>query len=230
MASMSPWQRPGRRMRSVPSGTSSARAIHSVVMRAATVMCMTATSYANPASIPARVCRSAGSASRPVTDSTREGAAERSTAMPRALELLRVAGAHELVRRAFQGPSRGAPEHRVLDLARELEVLVRDAAGRVVLQLDPHLGPGDGEIRMMIGGLGEEADTVHEHERRGPPVGLVLAPDPAVFIVPAGQALQALGDLVVGKGAFRGCHGESPRSRQTVSTSRSRRPRAASVP
>src|SRR6185437_3229356 len=217
-------------MRSVPSGTSSDRAIHSVVMSAATVMCMTATSHAKPASIPERVWRSAGSASRPVTNSTREGAAELSTAMPRTLGLLRVAGAHELVWCTLQGASRGTPEHRLLDLARQLEVLVRDAAGGVVLELDPHLGPRDGEIRVVIRSLGEEANAVHEHERGGPPVGLVLAPDPAVFKVPAGQALQMLGDFALTVRAFRGCHGESPRSRPMVSTSQSRRPRAASVP
>src|SRR3989449_7353009 len=49
----SPSHRPGISTRSVPGGTSRKRAIQGVVIRAATVIFMTATSHANVASIPA---------------------------------------------------------------------------------------------------------------------------------------------------------------------------------
>src|SRR5207245_131955 len=82
---------------------------------------------------------------------------------------------HELVRRAFQRPAgRRTPQCNVLNLAGQLEILVRDAACRVRLELDPQLAPCDGEIRMMIGSLAQKADRVDQHQGGRPAVGVVL--------------------------------------------------------
>src|SRR5213596_2557237 len=48
----------------------------------------------------------------------------------------RVAGAHELVRRPLERAALRAPQHRLVDLARQLEVLVGEAASSMVLELD----------------------------------------------------------------------------------------------
>ena len=55
-------------MRSQPETSERCRAIHEVVMRAATVMRRTATSYGNSGAMRSSVARSAGSASLPVTN------------------------------------------------------------------------------------------------------------------------------------------------------------------
>src|SRR5690606_32739366 len=102
-----------------------------------------------------------------------------------------------------------APEHGLLDPARELEVLIGDPARVVRLQLDPHLGPRDREVRVVVRRLGEVTDAVDEHERARPAVGLVLPADPAVLVVPAGKLRFQLGaDLLLGvRREFRACHG-----------------------
>ena len=71
MTSVSPSQSPGISTRSVPGGTSRNRAIHGVVMSAATVIFMTATSAWKSGVNSASTRLSAGSASLPVTNSTR---------------------------------------------------------------------------------------------------------------------------------------------------------------
>src|SRR3954449_12497237 len=75
----------------------------------------------------------------------------------------------ELVRVA--GPERAAgrpPQDHLLDLFGHLEVLVRDPAGRVGLELDPQLAPGDGQVGVVVGGLANVADGVDGHERLRP--------------------------------------------------------------
>src|SRR5262249_56501368 len=69
------------------------------------------------------------------------------------------------------------------------KVLVGDAAGGVSLELHPELAPGDRQVGVVVGGLAEVADGVGEHQRCGPAVGVVLAAEPAVFHVPAVEAV-----------------------------------------
>ena len=66
---------PGIMIRVTPGGTSSRRAIQAVVISAATVIFMTATSYSNGSSARASVARSAGAASLPVTNRYRSATA-----------------------------------------------------------------------------------------------------------------------------------------------------------
>src|SRR3954469_4774884 len=106
----------------------------------------------------------------------------------------------ELVRVA--GPERAAgrpPQDHLLDLLGHLEVLVPDPAGRVGLELDPQLAPGDGQVGVVVGGLANVADSVNGHQGLRPAVGVVLAAEPALFQVPPGQAefLDAGGHLGV---------------------------------
>src|SRR6185312_16132255 len=112
----------------------------------------------------------------------------------------------EFVRRSLERRSGWTPEGAFLDAFGEREVLVGDAAGAVCLELDPYFGPRDGEVRMVIRGLGDVADRVHEHERGGPAVGFVLAANPSVLVVPAGEVAQLLGDLIIGVRVFLGNH------------------------
>ena len=69
IAVRSPRQCPGRITRSIPSGTSRCRATHLGVISAATEIGNTATSAVKPArgASSSSMCRSANSASRPVT-------------------------------------------------------------------------------------------------------------------------------------------------------------------
>src|SRR5258707_145066 len=69
-----------------------------------------------------------------------------------------------LARRAFERAVRaGSPEHHLLDLPRELEILVGDALGGMVLE--PHLDPGirGGDVRVVPRGFGEMADRIDHH-------------------------------------------------------------------
>ena len=74
--------RPGSSTRSVSAGTSRKRAIHGVVISAATVIFMTATTASNGGAISSSTRRSAGSASRPVTNRTLRGVAPGATVGP----------------------------------------------------------------------------------------------------------------------------------------------------
>src|SRR5271156_5686094 len=78
----------------------------------------------------------------------------------------------------------GTPRDEVLDLASQLEILVGDPLGAMVLQLhlDPSVGRGD--IGMMPGGLREVADRVDHHECTLPAGGAKSPSDPAVFVTP----------------------------------------------
>src|SRR5579864_4649555 len=60
---------------------------------------------------------------------------------------------HKLIRRARQRAAGWPPEHGILNLAREFEILVGDAARRVRFQLHPDLAPGHRQVRMVPGGL-----------------------------------------------------------------------------
>ena len=70
-------------------------------------------------------------------------------------------------------------------------------------QLHPELAPRHGEVGVVVGGLAQEADGVHRHQRLRPAVGVVLAADPAVLQVPLGEAVfdQFGRDVGVGVGA-----------------------------
>src|SRR3954470_6921262 len=223
-ASIAPSHIPGIMIRVTASGTSRRRAIHSVVISAATVIFITATSYSNGSSARRSVSRRAGSASLPVTNSSRSAtAASAGRCRAGRRHLPRALAEHELVRRALQrGVGPGAPQDGVLDLAREREVLVRDAAARVRRQLHPELAPGDGQVGVVPGRLAQVADGVDEHQRARPAVSGVLAPQPAALEVPPLEAV--LGDLrldlVVGVRLelFLGDHGRSPPPRHYITT------------
>src|SRR5688500_20206696 len=93
--------------------------------------------------------RSAGSASRPVTNTTRRGG--RSDGVTRFAISPRIAAPDELVRRAGEGVSlRRTPERRVLDAASEGKILVGDAARAMRRQFDGHAAPRDREDGMVI--------------------------------------------------------------------------------
>ena len=116
--------------RSVPSGTSRKRAIHGVVISAATVILSTATSASNGGShLLAGRARSAGSASLPVTNEHLAGS--RRCRLP----TVGSPGRTHLFGVPSSAPPVRPPQHDLLDLPRELEVLVGDPAGGVVLQL-----------------------------------------------------------------------------------------------
>src|SRR5207237_6355802 len=84
----------------------------------------------------------------------------------------------------------GTPENNVFYLAGQLEVLVADTAGCVILELHGDPAPSDREVGMMVGRLRQEAHRIDQHQRSRPSIGLVNPPDPAILVVPAGQLLQ----------------------------------------
>src|SRR5215204_5755243 len=176
-------------IRVTSGGTSRRRAIHVVVMSAATVIFITATSCSNGSSARRSVSRNAGAASLPVTNRYRSAIAAPASAVRRRGLAVALAE-NELVRGPLErAVVPGPPQHRVLDLPRHREVLVGDAARGVVLQLDPQLAPGHREVGVVVGRLAHEADGVDDHERRWPPVGVVLAADPVALEVPVVEAV-----------------------------------------
>src|SRR6185369_13144782 len=189
MSAVSPSQSPGISTNSVPSGTERNRAIQAVVMSAATVIRRTATCQANSGCISSSTRRRAGSASLPVTKRTRLGGWAvngvdvgvppfRHSAIPPSLRIPRP---YPLVWGSLERATCRLPQHYVFDLSRQLEILIGDAAGRVVLQLHPYLGPRHREIGMVIRRLGEKPNRVDQRQRGKPTIGLVLPPDPALF-------------------------------------------------
>src|SRR5438876_11204575 len=158
-----------------------------------------------------RVARRAGAASLPVTrtvlairsssPSGRSAAGGRAPACAVSSRLVRTSPAHPLVRRSLQRRAGSRPpHHRLLDLPGQLEVPLRDAVRGVVAELDPHLPPGDLEVGVVPGGLGEVADRVHQRQGREPAVRVVLAADPPPLVPPARQLLlKALLDHVIGQ-------------------------------
>src|SRR3712207_6401533 len=123
-------------IRVAAAGTSRKRAIHCVVISAATVIFITATSYSKGSRARASVCRSAGAASLPVT---KRYLSATGRASPRARPRRALASAlaeDELVGRALEGAlGVGPPQHGFLDAPGQGEVLVGDAAARVRAQL-----------------------------------------------------------------------------------------------
>src|SRR3954469_5195527 len=197
MTSAEPSHIPGTMIRVTASGTSRRRAIQSVVMSAATVIFMTATSWSNGRSARPSVSRSAGAASLPVTNSSRSDTRVAAPFLARAL------AEDELVRCALQGAvGARAPQHRVLDPARDGEVLVGDAAARVRRQLHPELAPRDRQVGVVVRRLADVADGVDDHQRALPAVGVVLPSQPAALEVPAVEAVvdDLRLDLLVGVG------------------------------
>src|SRR5690242_8393721 len=105
---------------------------------------------------------------------------------------------HELAHRAVErAVGLRPPQNRVLNLACQGEVFIGDSAGGVRGQLDPELPPRDVEVGVMTSRLAEEAHGVYGHQSCRPAVGVVLAPDPLVLVVPLAEAVlrQLRGDL-----------------------------------
>src|SRR5215469_10676350 len=91
-----------------------------------------------------------------------------------------IAALHELLWIALERASSGwTPQDALLDLAREIEVLVGDATGAVCLELHADPRPRHAQVRVMIGRLCDECDGIHQHERDRPPVSLVVAANPS---------------------------------------------------
>ena len=128
-------------------------------------------------------------------------------------------GVTGLLRRARQRAALFArlPLHHLLDLLRQLEILVRDAARIVVLQAHLDRGIGRVDIGMMPRRFREMAHRIHHHERAFPPMRLIFAADEPVAEVPARQLrLEARFDLLVVVGLLAGfafAHGFLPMSR-----------------
>src|SRR5215510_11070679 len=125
------------------------------------------------------------------------------------------------LRRALERTSLLArlPVDHVLDLLRQLEVLVGDALGRMVLEADFHPRIGRRDVGVMPRGLGEMADRIDHHQRSLPAVGAVLATDPAAFQIPVRQlTLESLCDLRVRIGAILAAfgHGMPPSIRRVL--------------
>ena len=76
----------------------------------------------------------------------------------------------------------GLPVHDLLDLLRQLEILVGDALGGVVLQ--PHLDPsiGGGDVGMVPRCLGEWPTVLITISVPFQPLRPILAPDPAALV------------------------------------------------
>ena len=94
---------------------------------------------------------------------------------------------HELLGVAGPSARRSAATARPPRSSSPVEVLVGDAAGVVRLELHPEFAPGHRQVGVMPGGLAQVADRVHRHERLRPAIGVVLAAEPAVFEIPAGE-------------------------------------------
>ena len=96
----------------------------------------------------------------------------------------------------------GSGRHRTVSSLLRASVLVGDAAGRVGGQLDPQLAPGDVQVGVMTGGLTQVTDQVDGHQGGGPAVGVELAADPGILVVPLAQSVlgQLAGNLVFGVG------------------------------
>src|SRR5215475_14324075 len=123
----------------------------------------------------------------------------------RSLVILNISKALVRLRRAFERSSflGRLPVDDVLDLLRQLEVLVGDPSGRMVLQTHLHPCIRCGDIRMMPGGLGQVADRIDHHQSSLPTMGAILAPDPAAFQIPMRQfTLESLFDLFIRVGAI----------------------------
>src|SRR5262249_6457852 len=123
----------------------------------------------------------------------------------RSFVVLNVSEALVRLRRAFERSSflGRLPVDDVLDLLRQLEVLVGDPPGRMVLQTHLHPCIRCGDIRMMPGGLGQMADRIDHHQSALPTMGTILAPDPAAFQIPMRQfTLESLFDFCSRVGAI----------------------------
>src|SRR5262245_60398612 len=68
----------------------------------------------------------------------------------------------------------------------------------------------------MIGGFGDVADQIHEHQRGRPAVGGVRAVNPPVRVRPARQVLELVRDLRFAVGRIF-CHPCAPRAYDRVS-------------
>src|SRR5215510_13616026 len=148
----SPSQRPGITIRSQSPISVRCRAIHEVVIRAATVMRRTTTSYRKSGAMRSSVARSAGSASLPVTNRVL-GTGPRDAELgegSRSGGLVGAARLDPLVGRAFHVGARGRPpEDRLVEPVGQREVTLGDAVAGVGAQLHPHLAPRHLEIRVM---------------------------------------------------------------------------------
>src|SRR5262249_51841034 len=79
------------------------------------------------------------------------------------------------------------PLDDILYLLRQLEVLIGNYLGSVILQTHFDPGVGCGDIRMMPCRFGKMTNGVDHHERAFPAVGAVLAADPTILEIPMWQ-------------------------------------------
>src|SRR5262245_29020108 len=132
---------------------------------------------AAPAGIVVRTITFLRSSFAPVTVTVKSSAANAGTAATNSIThpksaLILFLHFDEFV---FGGPGEWAagfrpPQHRVLDLPGQCEVLVGDPACRVRLEFHPDLGPGHRQVRMVVGGLGQKANRLDENQGRTPAV------------------------------------------------------------
>src|SRR5690348_13478896 len=92
--------------------------------------------------------------------------------------------------------TRGSPRD-LLDRVREVEILLGDPALVVRAQRDVHRAPAHVEVGVMVGGLGEEADTHDERDRVGERLPLERLADDVAVAGPPGQAFEPARDLRV---------------------------------
>ena len=92
---------------------------------------------------------------------------------------------------AFQAPPSGGFHVTTSWIfLRQLDIVAGDGVCAVRLQLDGDLGIADSQVGMMIGGLGEITDCVHQEQGVREAGRVVFAAQPAVADFPAGQRFQ----------------------------------------
>ena len=84
-----------------------------------------------------------------------------------------------------------------LDILRQLEILVSHAAGIVRRARERHARVVDRNVRMMVGGLGDLGDFLHELDALQKFLELERLADGVVLLLPSGQRLQLLLDLLL---------------------------------
>ena len=97
--------------------------------------------------------------------------------------------------------------------ADKIEILIGDAFGGMVHELDHDESIGGRDIRVVPRRLRQMADRIDHHQCSLPAAGPVLPPNPAVLVVPMGQlGLQPLVDfsLTVSPVIASVCHRASP--------------------
>src|SRR5579871_811807 len=92
------------------------------------------------------------------------------------------------LRRALErAPSLGAPSQHLFDLARQGEILVRDALSIMRDETDLEPGVGSGDIGMMPRCFRQMSNRVYSHQRALPTVRPIFSPNPTAFQTPVRQ-------------------------------------------